>query len=377
MPGTRFPACFMRGGSSKGVFFTAADLPPEHAEWDPLFLAVIGSPDPYGRQLNGMGGGVSSLSKAAVISASLREDADLDFTFAQVAVGEALVDYTSNCGNLSSAVAPFALERGLIRHQDGPASIRIFNTNTNKILIAHLEISDGRAVETGSFAIPGVSGTGAPIRLEFLDPAGAGTGRLFPSGNLRDRIVTKDGRSLEASLLDVGNPCVFLAAGDFGRTANETIPELENDTALMTLLEETRRKAAVLMGLAEDENTAPAAVPKIAIVGTPLPAKDLAGNAIEPDTADLAVRMLSMGNVHRVLPLTGAMCTAVASRIAGTVPANLARQTDGDVRLANPSGILPIGTDISLDGAPTVRSVTVIRTARLLMTGEVVLPAQR
>ncbi|WP_193188321.1 2-methylaconitate cis-trans isomerase PrpF family protein [Nisaea sediminum] len=375
MPSIRIPACFMRGGSSKGVFFAAADLPAARAEWDPLFLSVIGSPDPYGRQLNGMGGGVSSLSKAAVISASLREEADLDFTFTQVAVGEALVDYSSNCGNLSSAVAPFALERGLIQLEDGPTSVRIFNTNTSKILIAHFQVSDGRAVETGTFAIPGVSGTGAAIRLEFLDPAGAGTGRLFPSGNLKDRIVAEDGRVFEATLLDVGNPCVFLDAGAFGRTANETIRELESDTALMALLEELRRKAAVLMGLAEDESAAPSAVPKIAIVGVPLPAKDLAGNAIDPEKADLAVRMLSMENVHRVLPLTGAMCSAVASRIPGTVPADLAKQADGDVRLANPSGILPIGTDVSLEGAPTVRSVTVIRTARLLMTGEVVLPA--
>ncbi|WP_420403993.1 2-methylaconitate cis-trans isomerase PrpF family protein [Nisaea sp.] len=375
MPSTRIPACFMRGGSSKGVFFTADDLPAAHALWDPLFLSVIGSPDPYERQLNGMGGGVSSLSKAAVISASLREEADLDFTFAQVSVAKALVDYSSNCGNLSSAVAPFALERGLIRRDDGPASVRIFNTNTNKMLIAQLEVSEGRAVESGAFAIPGVAGTGSPIRLDFLDPAGAGTGRLLPSGNLKDLIEAEDGRVFEASLIDVGNPCVFLDAGAFGRSGNETIRDLESDTALTILLEDLRRKAAVLMGLADEESAAPAAVPKIAFVGTPLSAKDLAGKAIDPAAADLAVRMLSMENVHRVLPLTGAMCTAVASRIPGTVPAGLARKSDGDVRLANPSGILPIGTDVSLDGAPTVRSVSVTRTARLLMTGEVVVPA--
>ncbi|UUX51040.1 PrpF family protein [Nisaea acidiphila] len=371
MTSARIPACFFRGGSSKGVFFTETDLPAARAEWDPLFLSVIGSPDPYGRQLNGIGGGVSSVSKAAVITASLREEADLDFTFAQVAVGEALVDYSSNCGNLSSAVAPFALERGLIRLEDGTRSVRIFNTNTNKVLIAHLEVAEGRAVETGSFAIPGVAGTGAPIRLEFLDPAGAGTGRLFPTGNLRDQIAADVGRTFEASLLDVGNPCIFIDAGAVGRTGNESIKDLESDTALMALLEDLRRKAAVLMGLAEDEHTAPAAVPKIAIVGAPRPTEDLAGNPIDPASADLAVRMLSMENVHRVLPLTGAMCAAVACSIPGTVPAELTKSPDGDVRLANPSGILPVGADVSLDGAPTVRSTTVIRTSRLLMSGEV------
>lgn len=371
MPSSRIPACFFRGGSSKGVFFSLPDLPAERDHWDPIFLSAIGSPDPYGRQLNGMGGGISSLSKAAVVSCSLREDADLDFTFAQVAVGKPLVDYSSNCGNLSSAVASFALERGLLRLDDGPHAVRIFNTNTSKILVAHFDVASGRAAEAGSFTIPGVAGTGAPIRLEFIDPAGAATGRLFPTGNLTDRIATDSGQSVEASLLDAGNPCLFIAATSVGRTGNESIAELEGDGALMALLEEIRCKAAVLMGIADDESHAPAAVPKIAIVGVPGPATDLAGNKIDPDAADLAVRMLSMENVHRVLPLTGAMCSAVACRIPGTIPAAVAKPGTGDVRLANPSGILPVGADVSLDGAPTVRSVTVIRTARLLMTGEV------
>lgn len=375
MTSARIPACFMRGGSSKGVFFSAADLPAARERWDPLFLSVLGSPDPYGRQLNGMGGGISSLSKAAVVSASGRDDADLDFTFAQVAVGEPLVDYSSNCGNLSSAVAPFALERGLIRPGDGPQTIRIYNTNTDKRLLAHLAVAGGRAVETGDFPVPGVAGTGAPIRLEFLDPAGAGTGRLFPSGNQVDRIQVEDGRTFEVSLVDVGNPCVFLDAAALELTGNERIAELEQDRDLMRVLEELRRKAAVVMGLAATEEAAPSAVPKIALVGTPGPARDLAGAAIDPEAADLAVRMLSMENVHRVLPLTGAMCSAVAARISGTVPARRTKGGRGDVRLANPSGILPVGADISLGCAPTVRSVSVMRTARLLMAGEVAVPA--
>ncbi|MEQ8333843.1 PrpF domain-containing protein [Nisaea sp.] len=375
MTSVRIPACFMRGGSSKGVFFSLADLPPDQSYWDRLFLSVIGSPDPYGRQLNGMGGGVSSLSKAAVISASRRDDADLDFTFGQVAVGDAVVDYSSNCGNLSSAVGPFALERGLIRLADGQRAVRIYNTNTGKILVAHFTVKDGLAAESGSFAIPGVAGTGAAIRLEFLDPAGAGTGHLLPTGNLTDRIQLDDGGSIDATLMDVGNPCVFIDAASVGRTANETIAELEADTALMALLDQLRRKAAVMMGLAVDEATAPAAVPKIAIVGAPEPASDLAGNMIDPEMADLSVRMLSMENVHRVLPLTGAMCAGVACRLSGTIPAGLTKAPDGDVRLANPSGILPVGADVTANDGPAVRSVTVIRTARLLMSGDVAVPA--
>lgn len=374
MTSLRIPACFIRGGSSKGVFFSLEDLPPDRSFWDPLFLSVIGSPDPYGRQLNGMGGGVSSVSKVAVISPSDRNDADLDFTFGQVAVGNPLVDYSSNCGNLSSAVGPFALERGLIRLADGQRSVRVYNTNTDKILIAHFAVEDGLATETGAFAIPGVAGTGAPIRLEFLDPAGAGTGSLLPTGNLTDQIRTNDGRIFDATLMDVGNPSVFIDAAAVGRTANETIAELESDQALMDLLDELRRKAAVMMGLAKDEASAPGAVPKIAIVGAPQAARDLAGNMIDPEMADLAVRMLSMENVHRVLPLTGAMCTGVACRLSGTVPAALTKIPDGDVRLANPSGILPVGADVTANDGPTVRSVTVVRTARLLMNGEVAVP---
>lgn len=374
MGSLRIPACFMRGGSSKGVFFSRSDLPPNQTVWDRFFLSVIGSPDPYGRQLNGMGGGVSSLSKVAVISPSERNDADLDFTFGQVAVGDALVDYSSNCGNLSSAVGPFALERGLIRLADGERSVRIYNTNTKKLLIAHFTVEDGLAVETGDFAIPGVASSGAPVRLEFLDPAGAGTGHLLPTGNLTDEIRTDDGRSFDATLMDVGNPCVFIDAATVGRTANETITELESDRPLMALLDQVRRKAAVMMGLAGNEASAPAAVPKIAIVGAPEPTHDLAGNMIAPEMADLSVRMLSMGNVHRVLPLTGAMCTGVACRLPGTVPAALAKAPDGDVRLANPSGILPVGANVTAGDTPEVRSVTVIRTARLLMNGEVAIP---
>ena len=374
MTSLRIPACFIRGGSSKGVFFSREDLPPDQSFWDPLFLSVIGSPDPHGRQLNGMGGGGSSVSKIAVISPSARDDADLDFTFGQVAVGSALVDYSSNCGNLSSAVGSFALERGLIRLADGQRSVRVYNTNTDKILIAHFAVEDGLAVETGAFAIPGVAGTGAPIRLEFLDPAGAGTGSLLPTGNLTDQIRTDNGRYFDATLMDVGNPSVFIDAAAVGRTANETIAELEADRALMDLLDELRRKAAVMMGLSKDEASAPAAVPKIAIVGAPRAARDLAGNMIDPEMVDLAVRMLSMENVHRVLPLTGAMCIGVACRLSGTVPAALTKIPDGDVRLANPSGILPVGVDMTANDGPTVRSVTVVRTARLLISGEVAVP---
>ncbi|MEP3115182.1 PrpF domain-containing protein [Nisaea sp.] len=374
MTSVRIPACFFRGGSSKGVFFSFEDLPPDRSFWDPLFLSVIGSPDPYARQLNGMGGGVSSVSKVAVISPSERRDADLDFTFGQVTVGDALVDYSSNCGNLSSAVGPFALERGLIRLADGQRSVRVYNTNTDKILIAHFIVEDGLAAEAGAFTIPGVAGTGAPIQLEFLDPAGAGTGSLLPTGNLTDQIKSDDGRTFDATLMDVGNPSVFIDAAAVGRSANETIADLETDRALMDLLEELRRKAAIMMGLAKNEASAPAAVPKIAIVGAPRTARDLAGNMIDPEMADLAVRMLSMENVHRVLPLTGAMCTGVACRLSGTVPAALSKVPDGDVRLANPSGILPVGTDVTVNDGPAVRSVTVIRTARLLMNGEVAVP---
>src|ERR1700752_4668072 len=208
MPLLALPAVFMRGGTSRAIMFHSRDL-PDRTEWDPIFLAAMGSPDPNGRQLNGMGGGISSLSKVCVLAPSDRADADVDYTFAQVQIREASVDYRSNCGNMSSAVGPFAVDEGIVRPNGDTGVVRIFNTNTRKIIRSTFPLEDGRAATDGELAIPGVAGTGAPVRLAFLAARGARTGRLLPTGHVTDRLELGGGETIEVSLVDAANACVF------------------------------------------------------------------------------------------------------------------------------------------------------------------------
>ena len=213
MPLLSLPAVFMRGGTSRAIVFHRKDLPPQSA-WDPIFLAAMGSPDPNGRQLNGMGGGISSLSKVCVLSPSDREDADIDYTFAQVQIREEKVDYRSMCGNMSSAVGPFAVDEGLLHPNGVRTTVRIFNTNTKKIVHSTFGVIDGRAATDGDMAIPGVAGTGAPVRLDFLTPGGATTGSLLPTGNVVDELTVPDVGAIQVSMVDAANACVFVRAAD-------------------------------------------------------------------------------------------------------------------------------------------------------------------
>ena len=212
----RVPAIFMRGGSSKGVFFHSSDLPEDKNSWDELFLSVLGSPDPYGRQLNGMGGGISSLSKAVVISPPTRLDADVDYTFAQISVKDSVVDYSSNCGNLSSAVGPFAIDTGLVDASGSKKEVRIHNTNSGKLIVSKVPLRDGLSEVVGDFSIPGVSGTGAKVQLDFLDPGGTRTGSLLPTGNTVDIITLPNAGDFEVSLVDASVPCAFIEAKALG-----------------------------------------------------------------------------------------------------------------------------------------------------------------
>lgn len=370
----------MRGGTSKGVFFHARDLPEttaaDRTAWQSLFLSVIGSPDPYGRQLNGMGGGISSLSKAVVIGPPSRDDADLDYTFAQVAVDAAAVDYSANCGNLSSAVGPFVIDEGLMKIDPVAKEclVRIHNTNTAKIIHAKIPLAGGAAAVVGNLEIPGVHGTGAPIILDFLDPAGAATGRLLPSGRLIDSL---DG--VEVSMVDASNPVVFVAAAALGVRGNESPETLEADAALMARLERLRRAAAVAMGLADTPEGADRANPKIAIVAPPADYLAINGEAVAATASDILIRMVSMGRIHRAVALTSAMCLATAARIVGSLPhrmlgGEIAAVTD--IRIGNPSGVIPVGAKVfEIDGAWRVDSVRVYRTARRLMEGSILIPA--
>lgn len=379
----RIPAIYMRGGSSKGVFFHAADLPADREAWDPIFLKTIGSPDPYDRQLNGMGGGVSSVSKAVVIGPPSRPDADLDYTFAQVAVGAPNVDYSSNCGNLSSAVGPFAIDTGLMAKSlaspgTDSRAVMIHNTNSGKLIRSTVPLEDGLARVEGDFEIPGVGGSGARIQLDFLDPGGTTTGALLPTGNPVDRVTVEGAGEFEMSMVDSSTPCVFLDAARFGLDGSESVADLEARADLMDLIEKVRCVAAVHMGLAASPDRAAGAAPKLGLVARPRAYHTLAGNLVEPQAADLAARIWSMGQVHRVLPLTGAMCLAVACRVPGTICHAMAGDVDvdQDIRLANPSGVLPLDARVEREGNRIVaRQVTAYRTARTLMEGNVLIPA--
>lgn len=369
------PAVFMRGGSSKGVFFHAKHLPADRARQDPIFLSVLGSPDPYGRQLDGMGGGISSLSKAVIIGPPTHADADVDYIFAQVAVDRPLVDWSSNCGNLSSAVGPFAIDEGLVRASDGEALVRIHQVNTKRIIHARFPVRGGRAAIAGDFAMAGVSGTGARIRLDFLAPGGGATGALLPTGNAVDTLH-HDGRDYAATLVDAANACVFLDARELGLTGTESPDAIEADASLMGRLDALRRLAAVRMGLCATPEAAPLAIPKVAVVAPAADYRALDGAPHAAATHDIAVRMISMERAHRAVPLTGGMALGVACRIVGSLPHALASASGGDeVRVANPSGILSVGAEVSRrETGWFADSAVVFRTARRLMQGAVALP---
>jgi 2-methylaconitate cis-trans-isomerase PrpF len=383
MPQNKLPAVFMRGGTSKAIIFHARDLPAARREWEAIFLAVIGSPDSNRRQLDGMGGGVSSLSKVCVIGPPTRRDADVDYTFAQVLIDKARVDYNSNCGNMSSAIGPFAIDEGLVaRPTEGQAVVRIHNTNTRKIIIARFPMDGEEAAVAGDMALDGVAGTGAAIRLEFMDPGGAKTGKLLPTGRATDTLQVPGVGWVTASMIDAANPCVFVAADAIGATAAESPAEIEANVGLLDRLEAIRRAASVAMGIAGDLAEAGGlSVPFVAFIAPPLAMRVLSGAELVAADMDIAVRMISNGQAHRATPLTGALCLAVATRIAGSIANALGRPPPGAsaIRIAHASGriVVDAKVDGAADGEPHAAYAAVYRTARRLFDGRVHYRANR
>lgn len=372
------PAVFMRGGTSKGIMFKAADLPADPARWDPIFAMAMGSPDANGRQLNGMGGGLSSLSKVCVVGRPSRADADIDYTFAQVSIREARVDMSGNCGNMSSAIGPFAVDEGLIFAADGPVTVRIHNTNTRKIIHSTFEVRDGRAIQSGTFAIPGVAGTGAPIRLEFLEPGGAITGKLLPTGDVVEELDVPGVGRIDVSMVDAGNACAFVRAESLGLSGSETPDQIERDPRVMEALLAIRAHASVAMGIAPDIATAraKAATPSIGIVSAPTAWTSLDGENFGADDADLAVRMISSNQPHRALPLTASLCVAVAASLPDSLVHTVARYPgNGPLRLGMPSGVLTVSAEVRKDrDGWYAQAGSFFRTARRLFEGRVCLP---
>lgn len=373
----RLRAVFMRGGTSKGLMLRRQDLPADQADWAPIFLAAMGSPDPHGRQLDGMGGGISSLSKVCVIGPPSRPDADVDYTFAQVAVGDSHVDYAGNCGNMSSAVGPFAVEEGLVKvPADGLARVVIHNTNTGKLIVSQFPMVEGELATHGDLSIDGVAATAAPIRLDFEKPGGSKTGQILPTGQAVEELVVPGVGNVAGSLVDAANPCVFIAAESLGLTGTEMPALLDRDPVFLERMERIRCAASVAMGLAPGLREAAAlqSIPKVAIVSAPQEAQTLSGNSLRPDEMDIAVRMISVGQPHRAVPVTGSLCLAVACRVRGSIPNRLLGPTmrASQIRIAHPSGVIVVDAAVSHDESSCeVLSATIYRTARKLFAGEV------
>lgn len=376
MPLARTRAVFMRGGTSKALMFRAEDLPADRAQQDAIFLAAMGSPDENGRQIDGMGGGLSSLSKVCIVAPSTRTDADVDYTFAQISVGEAHVDYGGNCGNMSSAIGPFAVEEGMVAApRNGEAAVRIHNTNTGKIILSRFPVADGALAVDGDFALDGIAGTAAPIKLEFLDPGGAKTGVLLPTGSAADELDVEGLGKIAASCIDAANPCVFVSAESVGKTGTELPDALEQDADFLTKMEAIRRAASVRMGLAPDLAAAGklASIPKVAIVCAPAKAPTLSGRTLGAAEVDIGIRMISVGQPHRAVPITGAICLAVAARIPGTIPHTLCTADTGPLRIGHASGTTVVDAEVTTDADGRAEALygAVFRSARRLFEGSV------
>lgn len=378
------PCSILRGGTSKGIFFSAADLPTDRNDIARILSNVLGSPD--SRQINGLGGATPQTSKVAIISKSNLPDADVDYLFAQVDITSELVDWGGNCGNISSAVGPYAINSGFIpANSDGSdTTVRIHNVNTGKIIDANVPVAGSRAAINGTTFIAGVPTPGARIDLSFKSPVGAVTGKTLPTGNLKDIVTLKDGRSIEISVVDAANPTVFVTASSLGMTGLELPDQIEASPEIMAVVEEIRSNVAVWMGLTDKPESAASqtpGLPKIGLMSRATSYKNSQGKEIAESEVDLVVRMFSIRSPHKACQITAGICTGVASLLPGTVVSDLmafklSPTGSTEVRLGHPSGVMQIVVH-HLDGDPEkVSKVAVVRTARAIMDGVVHVPRE-
>ncbi len=371
---TRIPCILMRGGTSKGLYIFEKDLPERVEERDELLLRLMGSPDL--KQINGLGGATSVTSKVAILSASPREDIDVEYTFAQVSVDKPLVSYKGNCGNISSGVGPFAIERGLVKVQEPVTSVRILNTNTGKVIVSEVQVQNGQVQYAGDFAIAGVPGTGAPVKLNFRKPSGTMNGKLLPTGNVTDILDVPGKGTFTVSIVDAANPLVFVKAADINLTGAELPKDIDANPDLLAFLEEIRGMAAVKLGLIDDFKTSAwetPGIPKMTFVAPPAQYETTTGTTMHEQDTDLLSRMMSMQKTHPTYAMTGAMCTAAAAVIEGSV-VNQVLRPEADtsfIRIGHPGGILEAGVDYTRNdsGETIVDNAFGFRTARLLMDG--------
>jgi hypothetical protein len=367
----KIPAVFMRGGTSKCLMFQEKDLPKDKALWDKIFL----SPDPNERQMDGMGGGYSSVSKIMVISPSTRKDVDIDYLFGQVDIKTATVEYTGNCGNCTTAVAPYAIDERLVKAVEPETTVKLFNTNTNKIIHATVQISNGEAATEGEFITEGVPGTSSPIEMKFLAPGGSRTGKLLPSGYVVDKIaVDKHGyNTVPCTLIDSANPMVIVDGKMFGLNGRETPEEIDQNKKLQEVLEIIRTKGGDKMGIPFNQS-----FPKVIITNEASSYESLEGTTIDKSKMTFMAKIISLGKCHKALPLTGAICLATAAQIESSIVHNIIHSSGQDspsdfTYIAHPSGIMPIKALVEQlsTGEWHVEYATVVQSARRLMEGSV------
>ena len=389
IPQIRIPATYIRGGTSKGVFFNLQDLPEAAqlpgAARDALLLRVIGSPDPYGKQIDGMGGATSSTSKTVILSRSIKPGHDVDYLFGQVSIDKAFVDWSGNCGNLSAAVGSFAISAGLVDADrvphNGIATVRIWQANIGKTIIAHVPVTNGEVQETGDFELDGVTFPAAEVQLEFLDPAadedGDG-GAMFPTGNLVDQLDVPGVGSFEVTLINAGIPTIFVNAEAIGYTGTELQDAINGDAAALARFETIRAHGAVRMGLIKhvDEAAGRQHTPKVAFVAPPADYLSSSGKQVKAGDIDLLVRALSMGKLHHAMMGTAAVAIGTAAAIPGTLVNLAAGGGEREaVRFGHPSGTLRVGAQAQqVSGQWTVTKAIMSRSARVLMEGWVRVP---
>jgi hypothetical protein len=383
----RIPAVYMRGGTSKGVFFLKEDLPSDPTQREQLLLRVIGSPDRYGKQTDGMGGATSSTSKIVILSKSDRPDCDVDYLFGQVAIDAPVIDWSGNCGNLTTAVGPFAIDAGFLdAPADGTAVVRIWQANIGKRIISHVPMKDGAVQELGGFELDGVTFPAAEVKLEFLDPAAdegngeSAGGAMFPTGNRIDALAVPGLGTIEATLIDAGNPTIFVDAARLGLVGTELQKDINGNAGILALAEAVRSHGAVAMGLVktpEEATTKRQHTPKLAFVARPAGYTASDGKAVAPESIDVLARIFSMGFLHHAMTGTGAVAVAAAAAIPGTIVSRIAPAgADGRVRFGHPSGTLSVGAEAREEaGQWAVKKVMMSRSARRLMEGWVRVPA--
>lgn len=373
-----FKTVFMRGGTSKGCMFLREELPARE-EWDDIFVQVMGSPDP--KQIDGLGGCVSSNNKIVVVNKSERPGVDIDYIVGQSIVGQSKIDYKSNCGNMTAAAAPFAVEMGLVEHLTEPVTlVHMFNLNTNKYIDVEVPVKDGQFNNEGACAIAGVEGTAGELKVNFLNPAGSKTGMLFPTGKAKEMLSLPDSE-IEATILDVSNPIVLVRAEDIGMTGTELPAQIDANKAVSEKLEAIRGAACVKMGFAKnlrDATENSPAVPKVGFVTVPTGFTDISGKPVDAADMDICARVISVFKCHKACPLTSASAISVAAAVPGTIVNELAPESGDSVRIGHPSGVMTMFPYMDDPRKPLneiqVSGVAVQRTARRIMDGTVYIP---